>query len=557
MDLEQALQVANSVVFAKVGRRLSELESVILLGALQEQTYEQIAEESGYSLSYIKRNVGPKLWSLLERACGEPVRKTNFRGALEQQWRRSLVGAAQPQTPAVARPITQPESPDWGSVIDTATFCGRSEELLCLRQWVLEEQCRLVLLLGIGGIGKSTLAARLVQQVQSEFEVVVWRSLQNAPPFEEWLESVLPVLLRAQGEDVALAGSLDGKLLKLMEGLRSRRCLLILDNVETIFSAGQPAQYRVGCGEYGQLFKAVGEVLHQSCLLLTGREKPREVGLLEGKQRSARTFLLKGLDSEAGRELFLYKGSFSGTDTEWEQLVAYYSGNPLALKLLAATTQDLFSGNIAQILNYVQQGSAVFEDIRDLLQHQFERLSEVEQTMLFWLAIHRESVSLFELNEDLVTKASQRRLPDAMQSLLRRCLIEKAAPTPLEAGEQFFLQPVVLEYATDQFVQCITEEITGQTPGRLKTHALLKAQAKDYVREIQKRLILEPIAEQLRLQFGHSQVLEQRLKTMLEQQQRQAPQPDYLAGNLLNLLVHLQSNLRGCNFSELTVWQAD
>ncbi|BAY49378.1 myosin-heavy-chain kinase [Scytonema sp. HK-05] len=95
----------------------------------------------------------------------------------------------------------QPQS-DWGSAIDTSTLCGRSEELMRLKQSVLEEQCRLVLLLGIGGIGKSSLAAKLVQLIQSEFEVVVWRSLQNAPPLEEWLEGVLPVLLQVQGEDM-------------------------------------------------------------------------------------------------------------------------------------------------------------------------------------------------------------------------------------------------------------------------------------------------------------------------------------------------------------------
>jgi len=40
---------------------------------------------------------------------------------------------------------------------------------------------------------------------------------------------------------------------------------------------------------------------------------------------------------------------------------------------------------------------------------------------------------------------------------------------------------------------------------------------------------------------------------MLEQQQQAPLQPNYMAGNLLNLLVHLQSDLRGCDFSELTV----
>ncbi|MBD2681747.1 MULTISPECIES: NB-ARC domain-containing protein [Nostoc] len=554
MDLEDALHVANSVVFAKAGRRLNEVEVAILLGALQKQTYEQIAELSGYSLSYIKRNVGPKLWNLLEQACGEPVSKTNFRGALEHQWRRSLINATQTQTLAIEQPTASPLATatvwaDWGEAMDITQFCGRTGELQTLEQWIVAERCRVVALLGIGGIGKSTLAAKLVQQIQTKFDVVVWRSLQNAPPFEEWLETVLPLLLRAQGEDVAVPSSLDGKLLKLRSGLRQKRCLLILDNVETILSAGQSAQYRAGYERYGQLFKEIGGVPHQSCLLLTSREKPREIVPLEGEQQAVRTFLLKGLNPEAGQKLFRCKGNFAGTDSEWERLVTHYGGNPLALKLVAATTQDLFSGSIAEILNYVQQGFAVFDDIRDLLQHQFDRLSEIEQEMLFELAINREPVSLSKLNQDLVTQASRRRLPDAMQSLLRRSLIEKES-------DRFFLQPVVMEYATDELVQCIFWEIASQSPERLKSHALIKAQAKDYVREMQKRLILEPIAEQLQLQFGNSQTLEQQLKNLLEQQ-KQAPQPNYLAGNLLNLLVHLQSNLRGCDLSELAVWQAD
>ncbi len=106
---------------------------------------------------------------------------------------------------------------------------------------------------------------------------------------------------------------------------------------------------------------------------------------------------------------------------------------------MAAATQDLFSGSIAAILHYVQQGAAVFDDIRDLLQRQFDRLTDIEQEMLFWLAIHREPVSLFELSQDLVMKSSRRRLPDAIQSLLRRCLIETAPRTLIEKeGERFF-----------------------------------------------------------------------------------------------------------------------
>lgn len=319
MDLEDALHVANSAVFAKVGRRLNEVEAVILLGTLQEQTYEQIAEGSGYSLSYIKRNVGPKLWSLLEQAFGEPVSKTNFRGALEHQWRQSLIGATQIRTlaiePLTASPLATADrtvlpqtQADWGEAMDISQFYGRTEELQTLEQWIVTERCRVVALLGIGGIGKTTLAAKLVQQTQTKFEVVVWRSLQNAPPFEEWLETVLPILLRAQGEDIAVPSSLDGKLLKLRSGLRQKRCLLILDNVETILSAGQSAQYRAGYEGYGQLFKELGGIPHQSCLLLTSREKPREIVPLEGTQQAVRTLLLKGLNPEPDENYFSAKG---------------------------------------------------------------------------------------------------------------------------------------------------------------------------------------------------------------------------------------------------------
>ncbi len=78
-------------------------------------------------------------------------------------------------------------------------FYGRSEELLQLRQWILKERCRLVGLLGIGGIGKSTLAVKLGLQIQSEFEVMVWRSLLNAPPVEEQLTNIQHTAIFAVG----------------------------------------------------------------------------------------------------------------------------------------------------------------------------------------------------------------------------------------------------------------------------------------------------------------------------------------------------------------------
>ena len=63
--------------------------------------------------------------------------------------------------------------------------------------------------------------------------------------------------------------------------LKQHRCLLVLDNAESILKLGAHCGlYRPGYEDYGVLLKQVGEQSHQSCLLLTSREKPLEFSQL-------------------------------------------------------------------------------------------------------------------------------------------------------------------------------------------------------------------------------------------------------------------------------------
>ena len=222
---------------------------------------------------------------------------------------------------------------DWGEAPHTRQFYGREKELTELEQWIVDDRCQLVAVLGIGGIGKTTLAAKLAEQIKDEFEYVFWRSLQNAPPLETILKNCIQFLSNQQRID--LPNDINGQITLLIQHLQENRCLLVLDNLETILQSGNRAgEYREGYEGYGRLIQRIGEGKHQSCLLLTSREKAKEVAHLEGKTSPVRSLQLPGLGQLEGQEILKDKGLF-GSDEAWADLIHTYTGNPLALKLAA------------------------------------------------------------------------------------------------------------------------------------------------------------------------------------------------------------------------------
>src|SRR2546425_8585087 len=299
--------------------------------------------------------------------------------------------------PAAAGPRVE-----WNNALDVPSFYGREGELATLAQWVVQERCRVVSVLGLGGIGKSALAVSLMHQVAAHFEVVLWRSLRDAPACEALLEECLQVLAPQPLREVP--ASLEGRLSLLLEFLRQERALLVLDNLETLLEEGEGmGSMRAGYEGYGQLLRRVGETAHQSCLLLTSREKPIDLVPLEGSRKPVRALRLAGLETDASEQLLAEK-EVVGIPQDRARLVEVYAGNPLALNIVAQTIVALFGGEIAPFL---EQGEVIFGSVRELLDEQFDRLSAVEQTVLLWQTILREPVSLEELLAGLGTPLSR------------------------------------------------------------------------------------------------------------------------------------------------------
>ncbi|MGK7941404.1 MAG: NB-ARC domain-containing protein [Crocosphaera sp.] len=505
----------------QIGNPLTPLQKEILQGTWEGKKYSDIAQTLGYNVEYIK-DVASLLWQQISEQLGEKVTKKTIKTKLET--------VILPSANLKPTDIYQ----DWGEAPDVPVFWGRTTELETLKKWILGDSCGLVTIVGFAGIGKTQLSIQLGKGIQNQFDYLIWRSLLNAPSITDILKDLNIFFGKQQLEQVP--HSLDSQITSLINHLRQHRCLLILDNVETLLQEGTgKGDFRQGYKGYEQLFKAIAIVSHQSCCLLTSREKPETLCQLDSFSPQTRFLELEGLNYEEGKKLFTLiedkSQTFKGSPEQWQEFIQFYNGNPLLLKLVANHIKEIFNSSISEFL---AQEKPIFDDVRNLLDDHFHRLSIPEEEIMTRLAINREFTSFEQLKADLLSPYHKARLSDTLQTLQRRIPLEKRE-------SKFSLQPILMKYVTEILIEDITAEINCTNTNRLNSLLLFNALAKDYVRETQISFIIQPILQQLLYDWRNSEKLAQQLEKILQIVQ-QKPTPGYAADNLINLLSHLKNS---------------
>ena len=503
MKLEQILNLADELVFAKTGKHLDNVQQTILEGAIQGKKYAQIATENQYSDSYIKESAS-ELWQILSEAIGEEVKKANLKTTFERLYfynggsnliNNDLIHIGNvnfcTDTSQNQNKLNKlPSLPyiDRDNIPSIQSFYGRTEELQILEQWITEEKHKLVVIAGINGIGKTYLSLQFLEQIKDKFEFIIYRSLADFKNLKDLQSDLLESLsgfsgsgaeaqlqtdlqvespsrfsensaeakLRTDLQVESLSGfsenSAEAQLrtdlkVALLEFLRCHSCLIILDDGESLFKIQRLAgEYQPQYQEYATFWEMVSRIQHKSCVILNTSEIPREVINLITDHHPIQLLNLSGIGENATEIL---KQQALKDDSDWPTLIELYQGNPLWLKLAATLIKDVFGGRVSQ---YLEAQLILPEDLKGLLNRLFQRLTETERSVIQWLSENDQPLSITQLLQKYSISPSE--LCNAVQSLQRRFLVE----TKENADTRFSVSSVIKEYCC-VIVSVITDRV--------------------------------------------------------------------------------------------------
>lgn len=321
------------------------------------------------------------------------------------------------------------------------SFVGREADLRELAGMIASPDCRLITLVGPGGIGKSRLARQVAEEHVGAFAHGVWMVLPAAADtFDALVSAIVDAL------DVVVPGAQD-RTARLFDHLRERELLLVLDGVEHLDE--DRARF------LARLLRAAPGVV----VMATSRERLN----LRGEW----TYRVRGLDySPLGAApdddvvrcdaitLFVRRAQqvdhhFVLADENFAavaRICELAEGMPLAVELaaawVAARSCDEIAAAIARNLDVLvtrmRDVPERHRSVRVAFEHSWQRLTDAEQRLFARLAVF---VGGFGRDSAVAVAGA---MPETLAALLDKSLLRR------EAGGRYAMHALLRQYAVEK-----------------------------------------------------------------------------------------------------------
>ncbi|MEA5578116.1 NB-ARC domain-containing protein [Anabaena sp. UHCC 0451] len=450
ITVTEVLQVVDELVFKHTGNHLTDLQRSAVKGIWEGDTYSKIADEFGYESENHVGNVSRELYKILGKELNEDVTKSNFCWSIERlanSFNSSQVigiginshfnlcpNNTDTQKQAVNNEAKIKQKTTYTNLQQSSKlthFYGRTNELLTLSEWIENPNTRLISILGISGIGKSTLVRHFIDTHTITFDAIIWKNIKLSNSLNSILAEILTEL-NVNNEDI----NTNNLLKQSLELFNQKRCLIILDNLEQIFIPQQYAgRYKPEHQDYQTFLQMITGIEHQSSIILISQEKCQEMISLDSELYPSHCLELSGL-GDAATEILKNQGLKN--QEAWLDLINLYETHPKYLQYISILIKDVFQGEVSE---FIQERSLILtEDIKTQLDLTWMKLTDVEKQILVKISQQDQPISRNDLKESLSLSSTD--IINGLQSLTRRFLLTK-----LESDEKLFhLSSVWREY---------------------------------------------------------------------------------------------------------------
>ncbi len=451
MDVEEIssfVKLADSLVYEKTQKYLNCLQKELLHGVLAGLKYKDIQgdkknEASHYRVEYLGSYAAYELWKLLAEvfrdvgvlSLGERVGSKNVRVYLERTMKQQFSQSEATKNITNSQNLTLDST--LKKINNNSVYCINKYSSLQLGfqviHWVgrqaliaeltekLLKSCRVLSLVGITGIGKTTLARRLTIElaISQAFPIVKLVDFNSClPSFDAVARCIL-------GDEIATDEGLlqnPERLVAAVVGkLRTQPLFLIVDMVEEVLEIDRNGVHQFKESIFNRfLEQVVRSDVMASRIVITSQHK---IPVIAEGRHPTRTdiFRLNGLEEVEALELFQNNTIDKENDlyglTEaslLKRIIRVYEGHPLALRVIAGEIEEApYQGDIQA---YWHDYGGEIEAVEGLKSSSEESCREDKPKL------DRYSINLTELVKTRVEKTFSRLFKSSPLACLMLCM---------------------------------------------------------------------------------------------------------------------------------------